>query len=241
MALAGDHLQVLVGGYELTGDHNRIVPDDSFMMQDITAFGDAVHNFIPGIRKASQEHAGYMNKDAGRSHPVLNGISVNGVVSILVGQNAAPVVGDPAYMWDVKQYKYGVSPEVGKYIPFGARFVPKGNKGGWGRVLTPPVTITTTTTGSGVDDGAQSTNGGAGYLHVLQVPGSDTYSVTVEHATQSNFSDASTLLTFTLNGSQLGSERIAVTGTVKQYLRYKATRLTGTGSSFKLAVGFVRF
>ena len=29
MALAGDHLQVLVDGYELTGDHNKVAIDDS--------------------------------------------------------------------------------------------------------------------------------------------------------------------------------------------------------------------
>jgi len=40
MALAGDHVQVLVGGYELTGDMNRVTVNDTYDMHDITAFSD---------------------------------------------------------------------------------------------------------------------------------------------------------------------------------------------------------
>jgi len=38
--LAGDHVQILVGGYELTGDSNRLNINDSRDTFDVTAFGD---------------------------------------------------------------------------------------------------------------------------------------------------------------------------------------------------------
>ncbi|MCC6894132.1 MAG: hypothetical protein IT321_15015, partial [Anaerolineae bacterium] len=118
----------------------------------------------------------------------------------------------------------------------------RGDLGGWGVMLTPPVTITNTSTGSGVDEGAATTKGGAAFLHILQVPSPDTYTVIVEGATNAGFSvGLVTLATFTLNGSALGSERIAINGSIPQYTRYKATRSGTAANAFKLAVGLVRF
>lgn len=239
MALAGDHVQVLVGGYELTGDHNRISIDDKREMYDVTAFSDGVHNFVPGKRKIALDHAGFLNNAAARSHPVLRSATIQGIVSMMLGQNAAPVVGDPVYSLFVQQGKYGSLPEINKFVPFNALFSSAGQGGGWGVALTPPVTFTNNTTGSSVDNGASTPNGGAAFLHVLQAAASDTYSIVVEHSTDN--SAWSTLTTFTLNASQINSERKAVSGTINRYTRYKATRTGSAGNTVKIAVSLVRF
>ena len=116
--LAGDHVQVLVDGYELTGDHNRVSIPDTRDLYDVTAFGDAVHRFIPGRRTVTLEHAGYMNADDSPLAPGAEGRAVAGMVSVLLGQNTAPAgrrpglqPGDPA--GQVRRY-----PGVGKYVPF---------------------------------------------------------------------------------------------------------------------------
>ena len=62
--LAGDHVQVLVDGYELTGDSNRISIDEGRDLFDITAFGDEAHKFSPGQRMMALQHAGFMNSAA---------------------------------------------------------------------------------------------------------------------------------------------------------------------------------
>jgi hypothetical protein len=242
MALAGDHVQVLVGGYDLTGDHNRITVNDKRDMHDVTAFSDAVHTFVPGKRNIALEHAGYMNASTARSHPVLRGVNVQGVVSILVGQNADPVAGDPIFSLDVRQGKYSNLPEIGKYVPFGAAFATIGNLGGWGVALAVPVTFTNTINGSGVDNSAASSNGGAAYLHVLQAAASDTYTIVVEGSATGAFSgEQSTLATFSLNASVIGSERQAISGTIPRYVRWKATRSGSAGDTVKIVVGLVRF
>ena len=92
--LAGDHVQVLVDGYELTGESNRISIDEGRDLFDITAFGDEVHKFSPGQRTMALQHAGFMNSAEGRSHPALQGAAADGVFSLYLGQNAAPTVGD---------------------------------------------------------------------------------------------------------------------------------------------------
>lgn len=242
MALAGDHAQVLVGGYELTGDSNRITVSDGYMMHDVTAFADAVHKFIQGPRQMSLDHAGYLNAAAARSHPVLKANTLDGIVSIFLGQNAAPVVGDPTYSLLTLQGKYGSTPEVNRYVPFAALFANKGDLGGWGVALAVPVSFTNTTNGTAVNNGASSANGGAGFLHVLQAAASDTYTIIIEGSATGAFAgEQTTLATFTLNASQLGSERVGIAGTIPQYTRFKATRTGSAGNTVTIAISLVRF
>jgi hypothetical protein len=242
MALAGDHVQILVGGYELTGDSNRVMLNDRYDAYDVTAFGEAVHHVLPGLRLANIDHQGYLNSPAARSHPVLKANTVSGIFSLLLGQNAAPVVGDPVYSLGGLQAKYQAMPEVNRFVPFMAQFAVQSELGGWGVALTPPVSFTNTTTGSAVDNGAATSNGGAAFLHVLQAAASDTYTIIVEGATNAGFTTGvTTLATFTLNASALGSERIAITGSIQRYTRFKATRTGAAGDTVKIAVSLVRF
>jgi hypothetical protein len=242
MALAGDHAQLLVGGYDLTGDSNRITISDVRRMHDVTAFGDGVHKSIAGQQVSVLTHMGYFNPVAAKSHPVLKSGTVAGIVSVILGQNAAPVVGDLAYCMDSIQSRYAAMPETSRYVPFVTGFANRGDLGGWGVALTPPLSFTNTTTGSGVNNGAASSNGGAAFLHVLQAAASDTYTIIVQGATNSGFTTGLvTLATFTLNASALGSERIPISGSIPQYTRFKATRSGAAGNTVKMAVSLVRF
>jgi hypothetical protein len=101
------------------------------------------------------------------------------------------------------------------------------------------VSFTNTSTGTAVDNGASSPNGGAAFLHVLQAAASDTYTIIVEHSTDNSV--WATLATFTLNASQINSERKAVSATINRYTRYKATRSGSAGNTVKIAVSLVRF
>lgn len=243
MALAGDHVQVLVGGYELTGDVNQVAVTDRRNVYDVTAFGDAVHNVVPGAsRMMMVEHNGYMNVSAAQSHPVLKSAEITGIVSVLLGQNAAPAVGDPVYGLYAQQGKYMPMPEVGRYIPFAAAFANFGALGGWGVALTPPVTFTNTTSGTSVNNGAATTKGGIAFLHLLQAAASDTYSIVVEGSTTGAFAgEQTTLATFSLNASALGSEYKSIAGTIPQYTRWKATRSGAAGNTVRLAISLVRY
>lgn len=241
MALAGDHVQILVGGYELTGDSHQMAFNDSRALLEKTAFGDAVHNFLPGQLTSRLQHNGFLNAAAARSHPVLRGVTVDGVVSILLGQNADPVVGDPTYSLVVQQERYQTMPQSGQIIPFSADFPNRGDVCGWGVALAVPVTFTNSITGSAVDGGAASSNGGAAVLHLLQAAASDTYTIIVEGADDSGFtSNVVTLATFTLDASALGSERVGINGTISRYTRWRATRSGSAGDTVEAAVNLIR-
>jgi len=242
--LVGDHVKVLVDGYQLTGDSNRVTVDEKRQMHDMSAFEDVVHNFISGRRQSNLEHAGYFNPAAAASHPVLKDMALSGVVSVFLGLNAMPVGGNPAYSLSVLQGHYKTMPEINKGVPFIAKFANRGQLGGWGTILGAPqnAVFTNTANGSAVDNGAQTTNGGAAYLHVLDTSGTDTYTIIVEGSTTVGFASPTTLATFTLNGTQLGSERVAIAGTIPQYTRWKATHTAGSaGDSTTIAVVLVRF
>lgn len=239
--LAGDHVQVLVHGYELTADSNRISIPDTRDLYDISSFGDATHKFIPGRRSITLEHAGYMEAAVAHSHPVLKGLAVSGVVSALLGQNAAPAVGDPVYSLAIRQGKYSVLPEVGKYVPFTATFANRGELGGWGVALAVPVTFTNTANGTAVDNGGATTKGGVAFLHLLTAAATDRYTIKVQASPSETFSSEVTTWTFSLNASAIGSEFITLTGPIAQYTRWTAERSGSAGDTVKIAVSLVRF
>lgn len=240
--LAGDHVQVLTGGYDLTGDSNRVIIDDMRDVYDVTAFMDGVHTFIGGQRLIGLEHVGYLNADTARSHPVLKSGSLDGILSVLLGQNADPTTGDPMYSVPVQQGRYIPTPAIGSVVPFIARFANKGDLGGWGVALTPPVTFANTTTGTAVNNGAATANGGAAFLHVLQAAASDTYTIVIEGSATGTFTgEQSTVASFTQNGSEVGSERVALSGTIPQFTRWKATRSGSAGDTVEVAINLVRY
>lgn len=239
MARAGDHVQVLVNGHDLTGDHNRITVNDSYQMLEATTFGMNAQRFIAGQRQMSLQHVGYLNPDSTAAHPVLNTVSVEGVVSVLLGENTTPVAGDPVYNLLTRQEGYQTQPQMGQVIPFTAAFINSGDRGGWGTILLPLTSITDSLTTGSIDAGAATTNGGAAFLHVLQAAPTDTYTLTLEHAPDN--ATWTTVGTFTLDGSQVTSERLALSSTLSRYLRLRATRSGSAGDTVRLMVSAVRF
>jgi hypothetical protein len=157
-----------------------------------------------------------------------------------MGLNADPAVGDPVYNLLTQQEMYQTNAQFGEVLPFSANFSPRsGQDAGWGVALAVPVSFTNTITGSSVDNGAASSNGGAAFLHLLQAAGSDTYAIVVESSPDDSV--WSTLATFTLDASALGSERLSLPTSIPRYLRFKATRTGSAGDTVRLAIASVRF
>ena len=239
--LAGDHVQVLVDGYELTGDSNRVSINEARDLFDITAFGDEAHKFSPGQRMMALQHAGFMNSAEAGSHPVLQGAAVDGLFSLYLGQNAAPTVGDPVFSFLARQGTYGALPQVNRMIPFRVGFANRGEDGGWGIALTQPVDVTGTTSGTTLDNGEASNGGALAGLHVLDAAAGDAYVITIESSGRGAFAgEERTLATFALDGRAIGSELVKINGRIPRYTRWKATRSGSAGDSIKIAVSLIR-
>ena len=239
--LASDHAQIIVDGYELSADSNRITINDSAAVYDVTAFGDQVRKSIRGSRIITLDHSGYMDANTAHSHDVLNANAVDGVVSVVIGQNVAPISGDPMYSLVSLQSKYNTMPRVGSYVPFAALFANRGDLGGWGKALAVGDSFTNTTNGDILDGDNSSANGAMVLLHVLTNAASDTYNITIQGSNVADLSGAITLGTFTLDASVLGAEHIKIAGTIPRYVRYRAVRTGSAGNPVKIAINLVRF
>jgi len=239
--LAGDYVQALIGAYELSADSTRVTINDRYDTYDVSSFGSQVHKFTNGKRNISIDHSGFMEAAAARSHPVLKAGNLSGMVSFVLGANASPVVGDIAYSLPILQSKYGMSPAVGSVVPFNATFANQGDLGGWGVALAVPISFTVTSNGSAVNNGGASSNGASAFLHILQAAANDTYTIILEGSATGSFGgEQTTLGTFSANASALTSERLALAGSIPQYVRWKATRTGFAGNTVRIAITLIR-
>lgn len=87
--------------------------------------------------------------------------------------------------------------------------------------------ITGDTNGTARDLTASSSNGGVGHLHVTAFSGFTSDAITIQDSADGS-TDWQTILTFT-TATGVTSERVAITGTVRRYLRV-VDDVTGTGS-----------
>lgn len=239
--LSGDHVQVLVDSYEITGDSNHISINDNRNVFDATAFGDEVHKFVAGQRMIAVQHAGFMNSGEAGSHPALKGVDVDGLVSVYVGDNAEPTTGAPVFSFLPQQGRYGTLPQVNRMIPFQAVFANRGDNGGWGVALASPTELIGSFRGNAVDNGISTDTGALACLHVLNAAVSDAYTISIEGSSTGGFTgEESTLATFTLNTQTLGSEQVKIDGAIPRYVRWKAIIDDAARDRIKIAISLTR-
>lgn len=238
--LVGPFCNLYLHGYDLTGYANQWQVDEEYADLDLTAFGDGVENFGPGIPSVAGNLASFLDAVANKSYDALKtpGSFTDKALSIHVGQNAAPAIGDPVLAILCKQFAATVPLELATARKINGTFKAGGNyKLDMGRIHA-DTSITNTTNFASVDNSTSSAAGGVGYLHILTPTSTDTYVIKIQHST--NDSTWVDLITFTLNGTARNSERIPVAGTVNRYTRAIATR-TGVGQTLKLASSFARY
>ena len=239
--LAGKHVQVLVDGYDITGDSNRISINEDREVFDVTAFRDEVRKFIPGQRMMAVQHAGFMNSGEAGSHPALKGVDIDGLFSVYMGENAEPAVGDPVFSMRTRQGRYGALPQVNQVIPFRAVFANRGDDGGWGIALANPRHVIGSSSGSAVDNGASTEGGGLACLHVLDAAASDIYTFSIEGSDSGAFAGEEVVLaTFALDGRALGSEQVKIDGGIPRYIRWVATADPAARDRVKIAISLIR-
>jgi hypothetical protein len=163
-------------------------------------------------------------------------------VTIMMGENAAPVIGDSALAMYCDEFKYSAKMAVRDAVTADVHFGCSDNyRPDFNAVVLAYATITNTTNFASVNNGAPTTASGIAYLQVITPPAADTYSIKVQHATDdSTWVD---LCTFTANGSVKTSERQATmtSATIRQYIRAQATRAGANAQNFKLAIVYARW
>ncbi|MCK6580633.1 MAG: hypothetical protein L6Q98_21285 [Anaerolineae bacterium] len=134
MALAGDH--VVVKATNSAGQVKQFAAGDIIAVDlpvgidqyDVSGFGDAMHNVINGQMNLTVGLRGYLTLTADTgTHTVLRDVYQQGkkvTLEVQVGNNAAPVVGDPKFTGEFYVDSYVPVIETGKAIQFVARLRP---------------------------------------------------------------------------------------------------------------------
>lgn len=229
---------VLIGGYNLSTYAMDYEITDTIDPIDVTGLSDGVNNFIPGERVASMTANILWDSAANTVHAAMASLPVSNVTIMPEGY----ALGNPTFSLPAMQGNYSPSGSPSTAISVGAiAWSSSGdNKGIEHGYALAHGTITTTTTGTGFVDisGGAVTAACSGTLHIWTPTSTDTYVVKIQHSTTLGGTYAD-LVTFTLNGTARGSERIAVaSGTINAYRRVLATRTGSAGDSFGFSVHF---
>ncbi|MCP4708023.1 MAG: hypothetical protein GY869_05325, partial [Planctomycetes bacterium] len=196
------------------------------------------HSTLKGQADSTIVLDGRFDPTTASTHDALKTVGTDGevIVSIALGENATPAIGDITFSLSAEHVNYDAIPDKAGIIAANGNFRAKGVPGEFGELLA-DTTVTANGDQASIDYGASTSNGAVGYFHILGLSAGDTITILIEDSADDN--TFATLVTCTLDGTALDAERVAVTGTVNRYVKASYT-VTGSSISFPIAVIFVR-
>lgn len=229
--------RIYVGGYNLSGDARTIGNlMAAYGAAEMTGWSDGVKNYLPDYRLevGISGFRALMNDTAlSGAYTVLKAAAQSLPVSVLLGSLAEPVAGDAAYLLAAAQLKSPMGWE-GQAAAIGGDFVADATQIDANSVIphadvfSPEASIAVTTNGTIIDNGAASTAGAHANLHLTASSGGTWVFTIKQSATGAFAGEETTLMTFTANGSAVTAEHKSVAGSVARYLRFVATRTSGS-------------
>ena len=238
--VTGLNVRLYVEGYDLSGDANALSGMGyTSELLDVTTLDVSARKRIVGIVDGEIGVEAWFDNASSRQHAVWtsnSGKLPTADQNVLVPMGSA--VGDPVVGLVSKEGSYTVTRSSGSAIAASATFTANGSGPEFGQMLTAhDDTHSSAGSGTVVDSGAATTNGGAGYLHVFSLA-SGSVTVNLQEATSSGGSYAN-FMTFSTVAAAAAptSERLTMSGNVARYLKVTTT---GTFSNAVIAVGFAR-
>jgi hypothetical protein len=236
----GLNVRLYVEGYDLSGDANALSGMGyTSELLDVTTLDVSARKRIVGIVDGEIGVEAWFDNASSRQHAVWtsnSGKLPTADQHVLVPMGAS--VGDAAVGLVSKEGTYSVTNSPGSALAASATFTANGSGPEFGQMLTAhDDTHSSAGSGTVVDSGAATTNGGAGYLQVFSVA-SGSVTVNLQEATSSGGSYAN-FMTFSTVAAAAAptSERLTMSGNVARYLKVTTT---GTFSNAVIAVGFAR-
>lgn len=226
------------GGYDLSCDSRTIATlENSTAEVDTSGWCETHGNYLSDkLRQVGVfGYQAIANDTSGRSHARLKTAPNSGVLSVPIGTaGAVPAIGDMSYLLPAIQMGDPVSFDGGILVitadfRYEASQSDTNYDNPFGVVLHGATSLSDTTDASSVDNGASSANGGYGIAHVT-VSSGGTWALKIQDS--ANDADWSDLITFTITGDAVEAEGIGVAGTIDRYLRFQATRTSGSLTPF---------
>jgi hypothetical protein len=236
--ISSNQTRVIYGTNPLAAILRTVSPSVNFDMLETTTLADTAKTFQPGLEDIALNLDGLFDSTTGAGTAfdnIIAAITGGSTVATSVAPNGFAVT-NPVWLMGTKTISYEVSSAVADLVSFSMAFG-SGSAPGLGVSLADLAAIIATGTGTSVDNGASTSNGGIANLHITDVSGTlPTLAVIIEHST--NNSTWTTLASFT-SATAAVSEQITFTGTVNRYVRAQYTA-GGTTPSFTCQVSLAR-
>ena len=235
----GKSAQVLHNEFDLSSYFNDASVSRSVETAETTSFGATAKSYIVGLTDGTISLSGMFDGSANAIDQEMTDVfGVNDGSVISISPSGSTAIGTRILTATGKITSYEVSSPVGDVVAANAEFQADAGVGN-AVSLAALATITTTTTGASVDNGASSTNGGFATLHVTANTMDNATVCKIQHSSDDSvFVD---LVTFTsVATTVVTAERNTVANgtTVNRYLRAVATP-AGAGN-FTYHINFAR-
>src|SRR3990167_1454762 len=240
MAFAhGRNGRVYINGFDISAFLKQAGGGVTVAMLDTTCMGTTDDlTFIPGLKKGTMKMNGLLDETAVTGIGTLLEAAFGSGNSIFtLVPSSGDVIGSPCFGFSANLGTYNLDTSVGGLGKLDADAT---SNYGWERMVIHHALTTevATATGAAQNNGAATTNGGVGFLHVPDLTGVTAFDVVIQDSADGS-TDWTTILTFTQVTADRAKQRVAITGNVLQYTRYVATFTTGSGSA-QFHVGFGR-
>ena len=238
----GVTMKILVNQFDLTGYFKKMDLGCQTGMYDSTVFGSTSKSFIPGLTSGTVWLEGLFEDSSTANAPdvVFAGIEAASVVPLVSVAPVGLALGNRVYLLQAHENKHDIGAQVDALILNKAEFT---DNDGYDFGVSLHALIAETSlpfTGSAVDNGASSANGGVAFLHVSAIAGASPNAVIkIQHAAVSTYAD---LVTFSaVTALTNGFQRVVVAAgtTVNRNVRVVITE-GGTTSSVTPSVSFAR-
>ena len=120
MAIVYTDAALLLGGYNLSADHNELGLDYSAEMLDVTVFGDDTRARTGGLESATLSGNGFWNGGKGNADDALFGFVASSKVPLTVFANGITegTATDKGYAFEAVVESYNVGTSVGEMMTF---------------------------------------------------------------------------------------------------------------------------
>lgn len=217
--------RVLIGSFAFSAYVNDVQFPTSTNMLDVTTLANTAKTFIPGQVTSTASLKGYLDPDT-TSLGQYDQINTFTSTSALAYAPRGFAFGNEAFMVNALRTSAQSGAGVGGAVTFDLACQTALHTD-FGYSLHDLTAETSTGSSAALNGAASSANGGVAQLHVTAFSGFTGVAFIVEDSANGTTGWA-TIATFT-NVTGLTSERITITGTIRQYTRVTQT-VSGTGS-----------
>lgn len=233
----GKNTAVWFNGANLTTYFNEASISTDVEVAETTAFGNDAKTYIAGLKDGTFSMSGMFDGAQGAVDQTLSSVIAAADSDAITVAPDGAVAGRRSVSGAARETSYEISSPVGDVVSVSMESQATGGVD-YGYLLAANASVSASAAGSSVNNGAATTNGGVGYLHVTANTRDGSSTFTVQHSSDNvSFVD---LITFTgVSASATDGERVAVTGTVNQYVRAQHVP-GGSSGSVTYTMAFAR-